>query len=341
VIVPGNSVPTWCGPKTDEMHYIDVYGCTSGATITLRIISPGTYNVPGYATFACDASASTVQAAYGASSNAAVPYAVHVDKSDVTAPSGITGVAAGTTGTRFTIGYWDPAAIMTNWWEPVVDSKSSGLTVVVSTKQEGGYANAVAKSTSTPNKPSVLQQVMSLFISTSVAANTAIGLTWTDSTGAVQTASVTTTVAGTITSSDLVTAINNVASLTTSTGVSSASSTATAHGSTWNEYRITFAPSSTTTYFKSSLAVSSALTTSQAFVTTYTNYNNYPWFYDFSYGYSGSGRFVVISSSIPVLITYFILSTDGTIDNSPETAQVHVLHEAAELSALAVLHRSR
>jgi hypothetical protein len=305
VVNPGSSTPTWCGPKTDEMHYIDVYGCTAGASITLRVIHPN--KVPGDVTFGCNATASALQAAYGtvgtkghpsatspdpyagygyAAANNTLPqtYSVYVSKST------ISGLTAGTTGTRFTIGYWDPAAIMTNWWEPVVISKSSGLTVVVSTKQEGGYVNTVTQSRSLPSKPLVLPQVLSLFISTSVAANTAIVLTWTDSAGTVHTAPVTSTGAGTITSSDLVAAINTAASLTTSTGVASVS-TATAHGSTWNEYQITFAPSATTTYFKSSLAVdSNSLSTSQAFVTTYTKYDNYPWYYDSAYGYSGSGR---------------------------------------------------
>jgi hypothetical protein len=304
VIVPGNSAPTWCGPKTDEMHYIDVYGCTAGATITLRVIRPSNINAPDLITpFACDASASTVQTAYGASilSTVPYPYSVHVDKSTVTAPSGISGVAAGTTGTRFTIGYWDPGAIMTNWWEPVVDSTgSASMTVVISTKQEGGYVNAVAKSTSTPNKPSVLQQVMSLFISnTSVVSGTVIGLTW-NNTKTIVTASVTTTGVGKISNSDLMKAINTAAGLTNITGVASVSSKATAHGSTWNEYRITFAPSATTTYFKRTLAVS-GLTTDKAFVTTYTNYNNYPWFYDYPYGYSGSGRYSLASSLTQIL----------------------------------------
>jgi hypothetical protein len=307
VVNPGNTGPTWCGPKTDEMHYIDVYGCTTGASITLRVIHPN--KVPGEITFGCNATASALQAAYGtvgtkghpsatspdpyagygyAAANNTLPetYSVHVNVST------ISGLTVGTTGTRFTIGYWDPAAIMTNWWEPVVISKSSAaMTVVVSTKQEGGYVNAVTQSSSLPKKPSVLPQVMSLFIATSVAANTAIELKW-NNTKTVLTATVTTNGAGTISSDTLVTAINNAAALTTSTGVVNVS-TAIAHGLTWNEYRITFASKATTTYFKSSLAVSNLGATS-AFVTTYTNYDNYPWFYDYPYGYSGSGRYGIV-----------------------------------------------
>jgi hypothetical protein len=303
------------------MHFIDVYGCTAGAAITLRVINPK--KMPDTVTFNCDDNAGTVQANFGTVgtqgapsatsndpyagstvNNGALPpkYSVSVSKSTITAPSGITGVTAGTTGTRFTIGYWDPGAIMTNWWEPIVVSKGSGLTVVISTKQEGGYVNAVAKSSSSaltavPSKPSVLQQILSLFISTSVTASTTIQLGWTDSTGASQVASVTTTGAGIIpTSTDstgLAAIINTVASLTTSTGVASVSSTATAHGSNWNEYQITFAPSSTTTYFRDSLQVLSVgggAGISSAFVTTFTKYDNYPWFYDNPYGYYGSGR---------------------------------------------------
>jgi hypothetical protein len=318
VVDPGNTAPTWCGPKTDEMQYIDVYGCTAGASITLRVIHPN--KIPGDVTFACDATASAVQAAYGtvgtkghpsttspdpyagygyAADNSTLPptYSVHVNKST------IAGLTAGTTGTRFTIGYWDPSAIMSNWWEPIVISKgSASMTVVISTKQEGGYVNAVTQSSSLPNKPSVLPQVMSLFISTAVVANTPIGLTWTDSSG-VKTASVTTNGAGTISSGILVSKINAAASLTTSTGVANVS-IAIAHGSAWNEYRITFAPSATTTYFNSSLAVGTP-GSSQAFVTTYTNYNNYPWFYDYPYGYSGSGRCVHVPIDYPLTFSKY------------------------------------
>jgi hypothetical protein len=292
------------------MHHIDVYGCTAGATIKLRVIHPNLS--PGFVTFPCDASVSTVQAAFGrvgarASPSATSPdpysgysisedngvspptYSVHVNATTVVAPSGITGVAAGTVGTRFTIGYVDPAAIMKNWWEPVVvNTSAASLKAVVSTFQEGGYVNSVAVAVSTPNKPEVLRQVMSLFISTSVPAGQVLTLSWTDSTGSAKSASVTTIVAGGIDSSALVSAINAAASMTTSTLVTSVLASPVSHGS-WNEYQIVFALNSATTYFKSSLAVSNLGTTS-AFVTTLTNYDNYPWFYDDPIGYGGCGR---------------------------------------------------
>jgi hypothetical protein len=198
------------------------------------------------------------------------------------------GVTAGTAGTRFVIGYWDPAMIMTDWWEPiVVNTTNPSMKVVISTKQEGGYVNAVTMSLTPPNKPAVLQQVMSLFISTSVSSGQTLTLGWTDSAGA-KTASVTTTAAGFIDGPSLVSAINSAAA----TSVESVSSKPTAHGSGWNEYQITFAPNAATDSFKSSLVVSvgSGADSRYAFVTTLTNHDNYPWFYDNPYGYSGSGR---------------------------------------------------
>ena len=66
--MPGNSKPTWCGRKTDEMFTVTFAGCTgdgsgSGQKVTLAVMAPN--GKPDAVQFACDAPAATVQAAFG------------------------------------------------------------------------------------------------------------------------------------------------------------------------------------------------------------------------------------------------------------------------------------
>ena len=68
IVVPGNSKPTWCGRKTDEMFTVAFGGCTgdgsgSGQQVTLAVMAPN--GKPDAVTFACDAPAAIVQAAFG------------------------------------------------------------------------------------------------------------------------------------------------------------------------------------------------------------------------------------------------------------------------------------
>ena len=68
IVVPGNSKPTWCGRKTDEMFTVAFSGCTgdgsgTGQQVTLAVMAPN--GKPDAVTFACDAPAATVQAAFG------------------------------------------------------------------------------------------------------------------------------------------------------------------------------------------------------------------------------------------------------------------------------------
>ena len=69
IVVPGNSKPTWCGRKTDEMFTVTFAGCTgdgsgtTGQQVTLAVMAPN--GKPDAVTFRCDAPAVTVQAAFG------------------------------------------------------------------------------------------------------------------------------------------------------------------------------------------------------------------------------------------------------------------------------------
>ena len=128
----GGPTPHWCGPLTDEVSVISVRGCgavTGSKALTFQVIYAANSSgpsMPTTVTFNCDASASAVVAAFNA------PGAVGYNLS----------VVVNTYGSNFTVGFADVRTIGRDWYKPVLVSAPAGVTVAVSTLQEGGYLNS-------------------------------------------------------------------------------------------------------------------------------------------------------------------------------------------------------
>lgn len=271
-----SSNPSWCGLLTDEVQVITITGCNSSLPtvnklVYMKFIS-GSRGV-GDVNFACDASAGNVTAAL--SRSAPGPELSTIVSKDTS----VTGV------TKFTIGYSGASTMTKNWYQPDVVYVPSGVSLSVSTLQEGGYYNSHFNSTYF-----VTPQIQSIWLSSS-AAPFAFNMTWSSTasgaTGGVPQSVNLDSYTSATRPSTIMTAIN---ALYPGYVVSVTRVNATI--SPWIELKITFSASISTFLSGFNLASKLALYANSVSITTLLSANNYPLFYDFAHprGYSGSGK---------------------------------------------------
>ena len=260
------SNPKWCGSLTDEVQIITIHGCNSMASFTSNLIFLKVVDanrIMRDLNFTCDASASTVAAAF--LSPAPGPgLSVYVGKNLISADV-----------IKFTIGYSDSKTVRRNWYKPSIVSLPSGVIVTITTLQEGGFFNSHFNSTYY-----VTPQIHSIWIS-SLAPPFNYSISWTSSINNINhiiklnsqsniSASITATYAGSVTSMKRV-----MSSI-----------------SPWIEYRLTFNQTASSIF--SSFKAVATLSSNDRFIfmNTFLDHQNYPLFYDFLHprGYGGSGR---------------------------------------------------
>ena len=277
------STPTWCDPKTDEVQDITVSGCvldsTSSEAIMLKVVVAKGGKVASIAFF-CNDTVATLASYF---TNASLPvYPVSKTVSGSTA--------------TFRIAYPYGGLTKVNWYQPAVVSTPSGITVIVSTVQEGGYLNAPYSGTV---KTTSLVHSVWVLSNTTVQGNAswvAFTLEWKGSASGNFTAVINASSPLIDISAKIKSAIN----LKAPGAVSKVSRTSLKHS--WAEYQVTFSSAAGSSDYFATLtanvtAVSGDLleeTDQAAFVvvTKLLDANNYPRFYDSSNprGYSGSGR---------------------------------------------------
>lgn len=264
--VTAGPTPKWCGALTDEVQLIRISGCSfaspiNGKLIRMRVVD-GSYAVKSL-TFACDASAGDLQIAFDnkpSGPGLSISVSKSVDSSGVTI---------------FKVGYSDSATSRKSWYKPSLVSAPSGVSVNISTLQEGGYLNSHFNMTYF-----VTPLIESIWVSS--AASFAYNVSW-KSNGKVYQIGVSTTSSR----ADIIKAFNVVLAGSVS------SVTALNHSSSiWTEYRVKFTPAASVNFSAFSVNPLVPANSGYVLITTLLDYKNYPVFYDYSHprGYKGSGR---------------------------------------------------
>ena len=253
------STPTWCGAKTDEIQKITITGCNHSLAANLKLVTMAivdiNYNIQSFS-FSCDTSAISLRSSFMSVNTGK---SVFVSVTQGSSPS-FTNV--------ITLGYQASIGGAKNWYQPYVTSVATGLTVTVSTLQEGGYLNSQFATISS------LQEIKSLWISKSATFNATLTYG---------------------TSSFNFTAKSGIVShLYASLLPSVWSSINTVDHANWKEYQIIFSAISKSSVAKSmTVKVITPGLGLVASANTFTTANNYPVFYDSAhkYGLSGSGQY--------------------------------------------------
>ena len=274
-VVGKGPVPNWCGPSTDEVQVMTVTGCAATAvskTITLKIIARNSTAMTGRTVrtiaFNCDASAADLAS---------------VISSGVGAMGG-TGLAVtvSKTGTNFTIGYSDNSTVGVNWYRPVVGTAPDGVAVGITVLQEGGFLNVHFNSTYT-----VTPIVQSLWVKPTALGGTPMSFQLSfrvgSGTSVYQTAPINANA-----NADLTQLILDAVNALQVGAIAAKSSILRTDRGGWDEYQITFAKSTYTSF-----ATSCPTNPDNVVVFSLLDYNNYPLFYDSSrpLGSGGSGQY--------------------------------------------------
>ena len=261
--VTASQTPFWCGLLTDEIQIITINGCVSNQLVNMTIVGSD-YKLRSIE-FSCDIDQTTFQSLF--QSNNGNNKAIHITKT-------LTGVNTNV----FTIGYMASVTSSSNkplnWYQPYINQVASGLTVTVTTLQEGSYVNSpyVTKT--------ILPEIKSIWVnqqfdfSFNISYNGIVSNTFNSLT---------------ITPATLQSALINIVP----NGIISSVINVTHSGSIWKEYRITFTTSAT--FVSKILQVLPMTNETQSLIAvmTLTTSNNYPIFYDSVtvYGYSKSGKY--------------------------------------------------
>lgn len=262
-----SSDPSWCGSLADEVQIFTITGCNAAATAVNKLIHmkivDGKKSLRDL-TFLCDASAANITGEFLRASPGAN---LSVIVSKTTTTSGVVKVR---------VGYGDPSTEGNYWYQPSIGSLPPGVTVEVSTLQEGGYANSHFNSTYF-----VTPQVQSIWIAASMS-NFQFNVSWQNTVGKKYTIGL----KAHSTAADIAQAFN--ASLLGSvSGV-----TLVNPASQWMEYQVTFSGAGSKMFTKFSVLSALKLNEDAVFITTLLDYNNYPIFYDYAHptDLEGSGR---------------------------------------------------
>ena len=265
--VTANSNPKWCGNVTDEVQLIFVSGCQStlpvGSKQILMKVVDGSYAMKSL-TFACDASSGDLETAFR--SNLSGPgLKVFVSKSVQT--SGVV---------IYRVGYSDSRTAQRFWYKPSLVSTPTGVTVNISTLQEGGYLNSHFNSTYF-----VTPLMQSIWMSS--AASFPYNVSWHSTLGKLHQIGLSTTSK----KAAIIRAFNAAFA-----GSVSSVRVLNYSNSMWTEFQVTFSSAASANFSTFSVVPLSPANKGFVYITTLLDYNNYPIFYDYSNprGYKGSGR---------------------------------------------------
>jgi ABC-type phosphate transport system substrate-binding protein len=262
--------PSWCSKLTDEVQIIKVTGCGVNNAVQVNLTIVGYDYILRDMSFDCDMTATEFQGLWQSANGGK---AVHVKKT-VTS-----------TTVQFLIGYLASADFSnkpTNWYQPAIISYASGLTVTVSTLQEGGYLNSHYNYASKP----VSVEIKSLWIDTSASSPFTFTLSYgglTNSTSVLSSSSIT---ANQVLNTLLSLAPAAIASVVLKTR----------SPSTWVEFLITYKSQSSSSWTAPVLAItqlSDPNAIDSIAITTLQTHNNFPIFYDSSSpgGFGISGKY--------------------------------------------------
>lgn len=261
------SNPNWCGSVTDEVQIITITGCISAAPtvekkIHLKIVN-GNRNLRDV-TFACDASSKNITGEFARSSPGA-GLSVLVSKRSI---------AAGQI--EIKIGYSDPETIGMKWYMPALVSSPAGMTVTVSTLQEGGYLNSHLNSTY-----SITPQIQSIWIN-SLVSPFDFKVSWHGAAGATYDVYL---------KADSTTAIIIEAFNAAYIGSVGDVKQVTSTQSVWVEHQIFFSLAASAIFSRFTITPLLQIIEGSVYITTQSDYDNYPLFYDNKNprGFGGSG----------------------------------------------------
>ena len=268
--VGAGSDPSWCGPLTDEIQIFTIVGCNPALPVIQKLIYMKVVSSERSLrdlTFACDASADNITSEFARTYSGA-NLTVIVNKT-----LSSTGIV------ELQIGYGDPYTAGQKWYKPAVVSLPLGVTVSVTTLQEGGYINSHYNSSYT-----ITPQVQSIWIASS-ATSVRFFVFFRRVTGTEYNITLTVPTTEAVIKASFNSAMNS--SVEKVRLVNSTSSS-------WIEYRITFTEKASSQL--SAFKVQPALQTNSdaVYITTLLDYKNYPLFYGYDQptGFAGSGRCV-------------------------------------------------
>lgn len=280
----GSQTPYWCGKYTDEIHIIRVTNCNSPQSLSFMFMnsdaSTPQSGAPVSVTFDCNSPASAVASAIQSRmTQTALSYPVTVIRSTTSTAGEYV----------YTIGYGDATnpsstSVQNNWWQPQPVSQAGGVSVTVSTLQEGGQTYLfVGKSSAPPIAAAVSlwidkNQLLSLQFSVTIGGSVTLYPTNPSSAyGGGYTS-------GALLQADI-RALGSAAGDSSCLGAATVSTNAT--GTKYNYFVISYPSagcSSDPQTQKLSIlingaAVYSSGAQSDVFMSTLQNYNNFPWFY--------------------------------------------------------------
>ena len=267
--VGAGSNPSWCGLLTDEIQIITIVGCNPALSNIQNLVYMKVVSAERSLrdlTFACDASAENITGEFARTyPGANLTVAVNKKVSS-------TGIV------KLQIGYGDPFIAGQKWYKPAIVSQPSGVTVSISTLQEGGYYNSHYNSTYI-----ITPQVQSIWIASSISS-----FRFVVSLRNIMGTEYNITLTAPTSEREILALFNSVISNSVEK-VRLLNSTS----SPWIEFRVTFTRSASSQL--SAFTVHSALqrNSDAVYITTYLDFNNYPLFYDYKHptGFGGSGRF--------------------------------------------------
>ena len=271
-LVGTGPTPKWCGQKTDEITVMNITGCAAATTkvIHLKVVD-STKTVRDIA-FNCDVTPSTLMTLLATSASGGHSLNMTIYRQ----------------GTIYTMGYSDSVTVGLNWYQPTVASMPVGVSVTLSTLQEGGYLNSHYNSTY-----STLPLIQSLWI-LPVGSSMLFTISWQSGVTTYTTSAIDAN-----TATDLSTTIYQAMNIASPGTLSSLSQVVrTARGNSWIEYQITFTVPSSQYGFTASTTAPSSQYANNVVLFTFQNYNNYPLFYDSRHpvGSGGSGRYTCYQS---------------------------------------------
>ena len=272
------SNPYWCGLLTDEIQIITIKGCNNTITaisdiIYMKVVTAisGSLYIHDL-NFSCDASADNLTSAFRRPSSGPGLSLT------ITKTNKANGVV------QFQIGCSDVKTISLQWYKPSVVSVPTGVTVSISTLQEGGYHNSHFNSTYF-----ITPRIESIFVVSPLStAVFAYNITWQTSTNNNYTVSLNSNY-----TSDAMTSAFNIAYPGSVALVKRVVNTIMSTTEpNWVEYQITFSSTTSDAYYGFKAKSVLNADDDNVFIMTLLDYNNYPVFYDYQNpkGYGNSGR---------------------------------------------------
>ena len=272
-VVGHGEKPNWCGALTDEIQVIATSNCNSTASSAAKTIHAKLVDTAFHfrdTAFECDDSAANVKSAFES---------VFGHGSIL-----VTRSVLSSTSFAFTIGYFGAPIRNKNKYEPFLYGMTAPVSATVSTKQEGGFWNSHYNSSAFL----VTAESQSIWID----KNSTAAFTFSNGNPG-QDSSLQSPVVTNVPQTDMSSAIRSALSSIAQYLVTKV--TRVAHGSNWDEYRLTFNstkpnPSKPKPFIVNDLNTSIP---SLVGVSTFLHASNYPLFYDAAHpaGFQSSGKY--------------------------------------------------